>query len=58
MPFKKTPQTFSAAIKAVEIGTGDKAITIGGENVLPLYSFDAEIAECTQDRCRDPRHRF
>ncbi len=43
MPFKKTPQTFSAAIKAVEIGTGDKAITIGGENVLPLYSFDAEI---------------
>lgn len=44
MPFKKTPQTFSAAIKAVEIGTGDKAITIGGENVLPLYSFDAEIA--------------
>lgn len=44
MPFKKTHQTFSAAIKAVEIGTGDKAITIGGENVLPLYSFDAEIA--------------
>ena len=44
MPFKKTPQTFSAAIKAVEIGPGDKAITIGGENVLPLYSFDAEIA--------------
>ena len=41
MPFKKTPQTFSAAIKAVEIGTGDMAITIGGENVLPLYSFDA-----------------
>ena len=44
MQFKNTPQTFSAAIKAVEIGTGDKAITIGGENVLPLYSFDAEIA--------------
>lgn len=44
MPFKKTPQTFPAAINAVVIGTGDKAITIGGENVLPLYSFDAEIA--------------
>ena len=44
MQFKKTHQTFSDAIKAVEIGTGDKAITIGGENVLPLYSFDAEIA--------------
>lgn len=44
MPFKKTPQTFSAAIKPVVLGTGDKAITIGGEGVLPLYSFDKEIA--------------
>ena len=43
MPFKNKPQTFSAAIKPVELGTGDKAITIGGENVLPLYSFDAPI---------------
>ncbi len=43
MPFKKTPQTFSASIKEVQLGTGEKAITLGGENVLPLYSFDAEI---------------
>ncbi len=44
MSFKRVPQTFSGAIKEVTIGTGDKAIKIGGENVLPLYSFDAPIA--------------
>ena len=43
MPFKRSPQKFSAAIKAVTIGTGDSAVTLGGENVLPLYSFDASI---------------
>ena len=44
MPFKKAPQTYSASINEVTIGTGDSAITLGGENVMPLYSFDAEIA--------------
>ena len=43
MPFKKTPQKFSAAIKAVEIGTGDKKTVLGGEGVMPLYSFDGPI---------------
>jgi acetyl-CoA decarbonylase/synthase complex subunit delta len=43
MPFKRSPQKFNAAIKTVEIGTGDKQIKIGGENVLPFYSFDAPI---------------
>ncbi len=43
MPFKRAPQKFGAAINTVVIGTGDKAVTIGGENVLPLYSFDAPI---------------
>jgi acetyl-CoA decarbonylase/synthase complex subunit delta len=41
MPFKKNPQKFNAAIKEVTIGTGPAAITLGGENVLPLYAFDA-----------------
>ena len=27
----------------LEFGTGDKAVKIGGENVFPLYSFDAAI---------------
>jgi acetyl-CoA decarbonylase/synthase complex subunit delta len=43
MPFKAVPQKFNASIKEVVIGTGDTAITLGGENVLPLYSFDAPI---------------
>jgi acetyl-CoA decarbonylase/synthase complex subunit delta len=43
MPFKRVPQTFAASIKEVTFGTGDKAVTLGGENVLPLYSFDAAI---------------
>ena len=36
MPFKRAPQKFGAAINTVVIGTGDKAVTIGGESVLPL----------------------
>ena len=40
-----TPKTgaFSGKINAVTIGTGDKAIVIGGQNVLPFYTFDAPI---------------
>jgi acetyl-CoA decarbonylase/synthase complex subunit delta len=44
MPFNQKPQKFNAKIQTVTIGTGDKAITLGGESVLPLYSFDGEIA--------------
>lgn len=43
MPFTAKSGKFNASIKAVTVGTGDKAITIGGENVLPFYSFDAPI---------------
>ena len=40
-----TPKTgaFNGKINAVTIGTGDKAIVIGGQNVLPFYTFDAPI---------------
>ncbi|MDR2398144.1 MAG: acetyl-CoA decarbonylase/synthase complex subunit delta [Spirochaetaceae bacterium] len=44
MPFKRVPQKFTASIKEVVIGTGDKTVTLGGEKVLPLYSFDEPIA--------------
>ena len=43
MPFTATSGKFNASINAVEFGTGDKAVKIGGENVFPLYSFDAAI---------------
>ena len=40
-----TPKTapYSGRIQAVTVGTGDKAITLGGQNVLPFYTFDGEI---------------
>ena len=40
-----TPKTgaFRGAINAVTLGTGDKAIVIGGQNVLPFYTFDGAI---------------
>ena len=43
MPFTGKSGKFNDAIRTVEIGTGDKAVKLGGENVMPLYSFDAPI---------------
>lgn len=44
MSFVPKTQAFNAKINAVTLGTGDKAVTIGGTNVLPFYAFDGEIA--------------
>ena len=44
MPFAKKPQVFSAKINELTLGTGDKAVVLGGQNVFNLYSFDAPIA--------------
>ena len=43
MPFNRKPQKFNASINAVELGTGDKAIQLGGQNVLPFYGFDGSL---------------
>ena len=43
MPFTAKSGKFNAKINTVEIGTGEKAIKIGGENVLPFYAFDDAI---------------
>jgi acetyl-CoA decarbonylase/synthase complex subunit delta len=43
MPFKPVSQKFNAAIKEVAIGAGEKALTLGGEQVFPFYAFDGEI---------------
>ena len=43
MSFAPKTQPFSGKINAVTLGTGDKAVVIGGQNVLPFYSFDAPI---------------
>jgi acetyl-CoA decarbonylase/synthase complex subunit delta len=43
MPFKKPVQKFNASINTVELGVGDKKVVMGGESVLPLYTFDGPI---------------
>ncbi len=43
MPFNGKSGKFNASINAVEVGCGEKALKIGGENVLPFYTFDAPI---------------
>ena len=43
MSFVAKTGPFSGKINAVTLGTGDKAIVIGGQNVLPFYTFDAAI---------------
>lgn len=43
MAFKQASQKFNAAINTVEIGSGEKKVVLGGEKVLPFYTFDEEI---------------
>ena len=43
MSFVPKKQTYNARINEVVLGVGEKAVTIGGQNVLPFYSFDAEM---------------
>ena len=43
MAFEPKTQAFSSSIATVTLGTGDKAVKLGGVNVLPFYSFDASI---------------
>lgn len=43
MAFKPVQQKFNATINTLTLGTGDKAITLGGENAFPFYTFDAPI---------------
>ena len=43
MSFEPKKQAYNTCINAVTLGTGDKATVIGGQNVLPFYTFDAPI---------------
>ncbi len=43
MPFAPKTGAYSGKINAVTLGTGEHAVTIGGQNVLPFYSFDGAI---------------
>lgn len=41
MAFEPKTQAYPAAILSVTIGTGEKAVTLGGNHALPFYTFDA-----------------
>ena len=43
MSFAPKTAPYSGRVNTVTLGTGDKAIVIGGQNVLPFYTFDAPI---------------
>ena len=43
MPFVPKKQAYNAKINEVVLGVGEKATAIGGQNVLPFHTFDAEI---------------
>ena len=43
MSFAPKTGAYNGKINAVTLGTGDQAIVIGGQNVLPFYTFDAPI---------------
>ncbi len=43
MSFVPKKQTYNAHINEVVLGVGDKAVTIGGQNVLAFHTFDGEI---------------
>jgi acetyl-CoA decarbonylase/synthase complex subunit delta len=40
MAYTAKPRTFTASISETQLGVGPKAVTLGGQNVLPLYYFD------------------
>ena len=44
MPFVPKKQAYNAKIHEVELGVSEKAVKLGGQNVLPFHTFDAEIA--------------
>jgi acetyl-CoA decarbonylase/synthase complex subunit delta len=43
MAFTPPKETYSGTIFPVTIGTGDNAVTVGGENVLPFHVFEGEM---------------
>jgi acetyl-CoA decarbonylase/synthase complex subunit delta len=41
--FEIPKQDYSGAIKAVALGAGDKAVTVGGETSYPFHTFEGEM---------------
>lgn len=43
MGFELTKESYAGGIKAITIGKGDKALTIGGETCYPFYQFEGSM---------------
>ena len=43
MAFEIPKQDYSGAIKAVALGAGDKAVTVGGETSYPFHTFEGDM---------------
>ena len=43
MAFEIPKQDYSGAIKALTLGSGDKAVTVGGETSYPFHTFEGEM---------------
>ncbi|MEW6002112.1 MAG: acetyl-CoA decarbonylase/synthase complex subunit delta [Nitrospirota bacterium] len=43
MAFVPPKETYSGKVYSVTIGVGDKAVTFGGENVLPFHAFEGIV---------------
>ncbi|MCX6008286.1 MAG: acetyl-CoA decarbonylase/synthase complex subunit delta [Chloroflexi bacterium] len=44
MEYKAPVETYTGKVKEVVIGTGNRAVKIGGENILPLHYFEGTTA--------------
>ncbi|MCF8024193.1 MAG: acetyl-CoA decarbonylase/synthase complex subunit delta [Desulfobacteraceae bacterium] len=43
MGFEIFKETYAGSISPITLGKGDKAVTVGGESCLPLYTFEGEM---------------
>jgi len=43
MAFAAPKESYNGSVYAVTIGTGDKAVTVGGENALQFHSFEGDM---------------
>ena len=43
MGFELKKESYSGSIKAISIGKGDTAITVGGETCFPFYTFEGDM---------------
>ncbi|MGA3094472.1 MAG: acetyl-CoA synthase, partial [Dehalococcoidales bacterium] len=43
MALELPKQSYSGQIKTVTLGTGEKAVSVGGETCYPFYTFEGSV---------------